>query len=127
MGFVGLAGLCRNASSCPEFHALVLNKEAAPERVLVVYGEIVNEVGNVLSATLFGMRMSIQRVPVAGPGLAAKPNTGGFTVVGVFVPLSVQMLPRLQKPCRVGDCTGLVASAGVETAAIAAAAIKANL
>ena len=57
---------------------------------------------------LSGTRISSSIVPVAGPGLAEKPNTGGFVDVGVFVPLSVQMLPRLQNPCSVG-----LANAGV--------------
>src|SRR5437870_13071310 len=72
---------------------------------------------------LSGTRMSIQRVPVAGPGLAEKPNTGGFTLVGVLVPLSVQTSPRLQKPCSVGGLTfggGLLANAGDAPSASAA-------
>src|SRR5437762_9130929 len=76
---------------------------------------------------LSGTRMSIQRVPVAGPGLAEKPNTGGFTLVGVLTVLSVQTSPMLQKPCSVGGLTFGGGGPPFATAAVAVAMSAAGI
>src|SRR5207248_3931418 len=72
------------------------------------------------AARLSGVRMSIKSVPLSEAPLVAKPNVGGLTLVGVFVPLSVQTLPRLQNPCSVGGLTSATARAGVALNARAA-------
>ncbi len=100
----------------PEVHGVELNWVAVPDNA----PEIVKGPDGV---TLSGRRRATRGEPVADPPLEAKANVGGFTLVGVLTPLSVQTLPRLQNPCSVG---GLAANTGLAVANAAPASAIIN-
>src|SRR3982751_746682 len=61
--------------------------------------------------------MSIRRVPVSPPGADQNPKFGGFAVVGVLFPLSMQgPAAELQNPCSVADAGVAAASAAPASA-----------
>ncbi len=95
MGLVGEALIPKYVSSWPLVQAVRLNSEAVPERAKLFndppWVPVIAKIrAPGMGSSLLGTNISTRKSPVWGPGEMVKPKFGGFVLVGVFVPLSIQ-------------------------------------